>query len=79
VSPQDKLKESVRQFALELATRPPVALKVAKVLINKGADMSLEAALELEREGFGVVASTEDLKEGVSAFTEKRKPVFKGR
>jgi enoyl-CoA hydratase/3-hydroxyacyl-CoA dehydrogenase len=79
VASQDKFKETVRQFALELASKPPVALKVAKALINRGADISLESALELEREGFGVVASTEDLKEGVSAFTEKRKPFFKGR
>jgi enoyl-CoA hydratase/carnithine racemase len=47
--------------------------------INRGADISLESALALEREGFGVVASSEDLKEGVSAFTEKRKPAFKGK
>lgn len=75
----DRLKEAVRQFALELASKAPVAVRVAKDLINKGADISLDSALALEREGFGVVASTEDLKEGVSAFTEKRKPVFKGR
>jgi len=50
-----------------------------KTLINKGAEISLGAAIALEREGFGVVASTEDLQEGVSAFIEKRKPTFKGR
>ncbi|MEM2419643.1 MAG: enoyl-CoA hydratase-related protein [Candidatus Bathyarchaeia archaeon] len=76
---QEKFREAVRQFALDLAQKAPIALKVAKVLINKGAEVSLDAAVALEREGFGVVASTEDLQEGVSAFIEKRKPVFKGR
>ncbi|MEM3697456.1 MAG: enoyl-CoA hydratase-related protein, partial [Candidatus Bathyarchaeia archaeon] len=75
----DKLKEAARQFALELASKAPVALKVAKALINKGSEISLDAAIALEREGFGVVASTEDLQEGVSAFIEKRKPTFKGK
>lgn len=79
VVPQDKFRDAVRQFALELAQKAPVALKVAKALINKGAEISLDVAIALEREGFGVVASTEDLQEGVSAFIEKRKPVFKGR
>ena len=79
VVPQDKFRETVRQFALELAQKAPVALKVAKALINKGAEISLDAAIALEREGFGVVASTEDLQEGVSAFIEKRKPLFKGK
>jgi enoyl-CoA hydratase/3-hydroxyacyl-CoA dehydrogenase len=64
---------------LELAAKAPVALKVAKALIEKGADISLDSALALEREGFGVVASTEDLQEGIKAFTEKRKPTFKGK
>ena len=79
VVPADKFKETVRQFAAELAQKAPVAIKVAKALINKGAEISLDAAIALEREGFGVVASTEDLQEGVSAFTEKRKPTFKGK
>jgi enoyl-CoA hydratase len=77
--PADKFTETVRQFALELAAKAPVALRVSKALINKGADISLDSALALEREGFGVVASTEDLQEGVRAFSEKRKPVFKGK
>jgi enoyl-CoA hydratase/carnithine racemase len=79
VAPADKFNETAHQFAVELASKPPVALKVAKALINKGANISIDSALELEREGFGVVASSEDLREGVSAFTEKRKPVFKGK
>ena len=77
--PADKFREVVHQLAVDLASKAPVALKVAKALITKGADMSLSAALELEREGFGVVGSTDDLKEGTSAFAEKRKPEFKGK
>jgi enoyl-CoA hydratase len=79
VVPADKFREAVRQFAVDLAGKAPVALKVAKALINKGADIGLGSALALEREGFGVVASTEDLQEGVKAFTEKRKPAWKGK
>ena len=75
----DEFREKVREFAKELTTKAPVALKVAKELIDKGADISLDAAIALEREGIGVVSSTEDLQEGVSAFTEKRKPEFKGK
>jgi len=56
-----------------------VALKLSKMLINHGLETDLDTALVLEREAFGVVASTEDLQEGVSAFLEKRKPVFKGK
>ena len=79
VVPAEQLMTSVRQFALELANKAPVALKVAKTLINNGLETDLETALALEREGFGTVASSEDLQEGVKAFTEKRKPVWKGR
>jgi enoyl-CoA hydratase len=79
VAPADKFRDTVRQFALELASKAPVAVRVAKALINKGADIGLESAVALEREGFGVVASSEDLREGVSAFIEKRKPTFKGK
>jgi enoyl-CoA hydratase len=79
VIPADMFRETVRQFALDLASKAPVALKVAKALIDKGAEIGLDSALALEREGFGVVASTEDLQEGVNAFTEKRKPTFKGK
>jgi enoyl-CoA hydratase/carnithine racemase len=79
VVPADKFRETVHAFALDLAQKAPVALRIAKALINKGAEIGIDSALALEREGFGVVASTEDLQEGVTAFTEKRKPTFKGK
>lgn len=79
VVPAEQLMASARQFAQELASKAPVALKVAKALIDNGLETDLETALALEREGFGTVGSTEDLQEGVKAFTEKRKPAWKGR
>jgi len=79
VVPADKFRETVRQYALDLAQKAPVAIGIAKALINKGAEIGIDSAIALEREGFGNVASTEDLQEGVAAFTEKRKPAFKGK
>jgi enoyl-CoA hydratase len=79
VVPADKFRETIRTFALDLTRKAPVAIKIAKALINKGAEIGINSALALEREGFGVVASTEDLQEGVTAFAEKRKPTFKGK
>lgn len=79
VVPAEEFMAAVRQFAKELTSKAPVALKVAKSLIDTGTDIDLKAALALEREGFGVVASSEDLQEGVSAFIEKRKPTWKGK
>ncbi len=77
--PADKFRETVHAFALDLAQKAPIAIRIAKALINKGAEIGIDSALALEREGFGVVASTEDLQEGVTAFAEKRRPTFKGK
>jgi enoyl-CoA hydratase len=79
VVPAGELMTAVREFAKELADKAPVALKLAKSLIDTGTDLDLKTALTLEREGFGIVASSEDLQEGVSAFIEKRKPAWKGK
>ncbi len=79
VVPPEQLMDAAKEIAKELASKAPVALKLSKMLINHGLETDLDTALVLEREAFGVVASTEDLQEGVSAFLEKRKPVFKGK
>jgi enoyl-CoA hydratase/3-hydroxyacyl-CoA dehydrogenase len=70
--------------ALELAkslaaSQAPVALNLAKKLINKGAEMSIDDGLEMEAMAAGLIFGTEDLREGVSAFLGKRKAEFKGK
>jgi enoyl-CoA hydratase len=73
----------VTTAALELAARiaamPPVAVQAAKEAVNRAFEVSLEAGLEFERRAFYLLFDTEDAKEGLAAFSEKRKPSWKGR
>ncbi|MDR2527918.1 MAG: enoyl-CoA hydratase/isomerase family protein [Synergistaceae bacterium] len=73
----DLLSEA-EKFMKELINKAPVALKHNKYLVNKGLDMTLADALDYEEKTAGVVFVTEDAKEGLRAFLEKRKPHFKG-
>jgi len=79
VVPPDQLQAKVKEIALELASKPPIAIKLSKALINNSTETHPEVGLWQEAEAFGLVASTEDFNEGVTAFLEKRKPQFKGK
>lgn len=79
VVPPERLEQEARSLALKLAEKPPIALAMAKYSINYGYEAPLWAALDLEAAHFGIVFSTEDLYEGVSAFLQKRKPQYKGK
>jgi len=79
VVPAEKLLEEAKNLAAKLAQRPPFGLRLIKMVMNMGADRDLQSALALEREAFAMLFATEDQKEGVRAFNEKRKPDFKGR
>ncbi|MFQ5836972.1 MAG: enoyl-CoA hydratase/isomerase family protein [Candidatus Bathyarchaeia archaeon] len=79
VVPADQLESAVEQLAEELINKPPVAIKVAKQLINNSTETNLRIGLTHESEAFGILGSTEDFKEGTAAFLEKRKPKFKGK
>ena len=79
VVPNAKLREETVAMARKLADGPPVALKLAKELLNSGTQVPLDIGLKMEAEAFGVVSSTKDVMEGVSAFMSKRKPEFKGK
>ncbi len=77
-SPMDLLKE-VENTAREIMKKGPIAVELAKRAINDGADLDLASGLAMERAIFPLVFATEDQKEGVNAFLEKRKAEFKGR
>jgi len=78
VAPKDKLLEEAIGLARQILSNAPIAVKLAKVSIDKGLDRTLKEGLKVERECVGLAAATEDIKEGAKAFLEKRKPVFKG-
>jgi enoyl-CoA hydratase/3-hydroxyacyl-CoA dehydrogenase len=74
----EAFESEVRAVAEKLAKQAPVAIRLAKVLLNRSGDVPIDAALEMEAMAFGLVSSTEDLFEGLQAFVEKREPKFKG-
>lgn len=72
------LKEAI-QLASEVAALSPLAVKMAKESVLKAFDSSLEEGLHFERKNFYLLFASEDQKEGMQAFVEKRTPVFKGK
>ncbi|MCZ6624752.1 MAG: enoyl-CoA hydratase/isomerase family protein [Deltaproteobacteria bacterium] len=76
VVPKDKLLEESKSFAAKLAALPRLAMAASKMLINRGLEIDLASGLEMEARSFANLAGTNDLKEGTSAFLEKRKPNF---
>ncbi|MCX7816674.1 MAG: enoyl-CoA hydratase-related protein [Syntrophales bacterium] len=78
VFPLEQLMPETKKYAARLATLPGFALKMAKHAINFGYDLALDNAMRLETQCCAQCFSTEDQKEGMKAFLEKRKPVFKG-
>jgi enoyl-CoA hydratase len=77
VFPAAELNERVLEVATKIAAKGPVAVRQAKRVIRAGLDGPLSLGNALEREAFAVLFDTEDAREGMTAFTEKRKPTFR--
>jgi enoyl-CoA hydratase len=71
--------EEAQALAKEIAQMPPLAVQMAKDAIMKSFDTTIEGGLEYERKAFYLLFASEDMKEGMNAFIEKRKPEWKGK
>ncbi|MBI4287598.1 MAG: enoyl-CoA hydratase/isomerase family protein [Chloroflexi bacterium] len=76
--PAEKLEEETMAWASELAKGPPIALKLSKMNLYRGLELDLPAALDLLCTSQGIALTTEDHKESVRAFREKREAIFRG-
>lgn len=77
---RQEMDEAIEKIVAELLAKPPLALRAAKTIINQSLTCdSIDAALAIERGMTQWLFASEDVKEGVAAFVEKRKPTFKGR
>lgn len=79
VVPAEEVLPIAKEWARKLAQKPPVALQMVKLAVNTGGNTDLESGLIIESTCFGNAFSTEDRKEGLTAFVEKRKPVYVGK
>ena len=73
------LMEETMKFAGKLAKQPPLSLRLIKDSVNKAVDSSLYEGMQYERKNFYLLFATQDQKEGMNAFVEKRKPDYQGR
>jgi enoyl-CoA hydratase len=79
VFPPAELRAGTMKMVETILTRGPVAVRFAIEAINRGSNIPQREGEILECDLFGLAASTEDMKEGMGAFLEKRKPGFKGK
>lgn len=74
-----ELINAAKTLAQKIMSRAPIAVQVCKTAVNEGLDVDLDSGIAYEAEVFGLCFATEDQKEGMAAFVEKRKAVFKGK
>ena len=79
VVPAAELQAETMKLAGQLANAAPLALRAMIDCVNVGGECGIEEGLEYESAQFGLVFSTDDMREGTGAFLDKRKPAFKGR
>ncbi|MEP6690086.1 MAG: enoyl-CoA hydratase-related protein [Gemmatimonadaceae bacterium] len=79
IVPQSELVAAAESMMKQMLAQGPIALALCIEAVNRGFDLPLDEGLAIEANHFGLLASTEDMREGMRAFLEKRTPKFTGR
>lgn len=79
VTEPEALMDEAMEMAAKIASKAPIAVKYSKQAINKGMQTDMDTAISIEADLFGLCFSSEDQKEGMRAFLEKRAPDFKNK
>jgi enoyl-CoA hydratase len=79
VAPPESYLDEALKLARDIAGRAPIAVRIAKEMVNKAFEGTLAEGIAAERRNFYFLFATEDQKEGMAAFTEKRDPRWKGK
>jgi enoyl-CoA hydratase len=78
VVPVERYLEEAKALARTIASRPPIAVRLARQAVRHGLENTAREGMEMERRNYTLLFSTSDQKEGMAAFLEKRQPDFKG-
>lgn len=79
IASRETLKQETESFAALMLANGPIALQQAKFAVKQGMNVDLQTGLQIERKAYEITIPTEDRVEALNAFSEKRKPVFKGK
>ena len=79
VAPAAELRALTEKLAGTFLKRGPLALDIALESVLRGTEVGMDEGLRIEADLFGIISSTKDMREGLTAFLEKRKPNYRGQ
>ena len=79
IAKPEELMDAAKALAQKIMAKSQTAVQLCKAAVNKGIEADLVTGIAYESEAFGLCFATEDQKEGMTAFVEKRKPAFTGK
>jgi enoyl-CoA hydratase/carnithine racemase len=77
--PEEELENTTREMARKIASGPPIAIRLSKLMLYKGLEFDLETAMKMAAAAETITLTSRDHEEGTAAFRESRRPMYEGR